>query len=117
MLDTGPHGYLNGGHAHADALSITLTVAGRLLFVDPGTACYTIDPARRDRFRSTRLHNTLALDGRQQSEPDGPFHWATAAADRGLAWCTTPGFDYVEGAHDGYAPATHRRAVLSRPGC
>ncbi|MEO5824205.1 MAG: heparinase II/III-family protein, partial [Vicinamibacteraceae bacterium] len=117
VLDTGPHGYLNGGHAHADALSLTLTVAGRPLLVDPGTACYTIDPARRDRFRSTRLHNTLTLDGRPQSEPAGPFHWTTAAAGSRLTWCTSPGFDYVEGTHDGYAPLAHRRAVLARPGC
>jgi hypothetical protein len=117
VLDTGPHGYLNGGHAHADALSMTLTVAGRPLLVDPGTACYTVDPSLRDRFRSTRLHNTLVLDGREQSEPAGPFHWASAAAGSRLAWCTSPGFDYVEGTHDGYAPLVHRRAVFSRPGC
>ncbi len=117
VLDTGPHGYLNGGHAHADALSITLTVAGRPLLVDPGTACYTIDTARRDRFRSTRLHNTLTLDDRPQSEPAGPFQWATAATGSRLTWCTTASFDYVEGAHDGYAPLVHRRAVFARPGC
>jgi hypothetical protein len=117
VLDTGPHGYLNGGHAHADALSLTLTVAGRPLVVDPGTACYTIDPARRDRFRSTRLHNTVGLDGREQSEPAGPFHWATTATGSRLAWCTSAGFDYVEGTHDGYAPLAHRRAVFARPGC
>jgi Heparinase II/III-like protein/Heparinase II/III N-terminus len=116
VIDTGPHGYLNSGHAHADALSTTLTVGGRPLVVDPGTACYTIDRARRDRFRSTRLHNTLVLDGREQSEPAGPFHWASAASGSRLAWCTSPGFDYIEGAHDGYAPLVHRRAVLSRPG-
>jgi hypothetical protein len=117
VFDTGPHGYLNGGHAHADALSLTLTVSGRPLLVDPGTACYTIDRARRDDFRSTRLHNTLVLDGRGQSRPAGPFHWASTAAGSRLAWCTSPGFDYVEGSHDGYAPLVHRRAVLARPGC
>jgi hypothetical protein len=117
IFDSGPHGYLNGGHAHADALSITVTVAGRALLVDPGTACYTIDPVQRDRFRSTRLHNTLTLDGRSQSEPAGPFHWTTAAAGSRLAWCTSAGFDYVEGRHDGYAPLEHRRAVFARPGC
>jgi hypothetical protein len=117
VFDSGPHGYLNGGHAHADALSITLTVAGRPFLVDPGTACYTIDPGRRDRFRSTRLHNTLTLDGRSQSEPAGPFHWTTAATGSRLAWCTSDRFDYVEGSHDGYAPLRHRRTVLARPGC
>ena len=117
VFDSGPHGFLNGGHAHADALSLTLAVAGRPLFVDPGTACYTIDPVRRDRFRSTRVHNTLTLDDRPQSEPAGPFHWRSAANGERLTWSTTPAFDYVEGAHDGYAPLTHRRAVFARAGC
>jgi hypothetical protein len=117
IFDAGPHGYLNGGHAHADAVSLTLTVAGRPLLVDPGTACYTIDPPRRDRFRSTQLHNTLLVDGRQQSEPAGPFHWRTATEATRLAWCSTARFDYVEGAHDGYAPLRHRRGVFARPGC
>ena len=63
VLDTGPHGYLNGGHAHADALSMTLRGrAGRCWSIPARPA--TIDPARRDRFRSTRLHNTPILDGR-----------------------------------------------------
>ena len=30
-------------------------------------------------MRSTALHNTLALDGRSQSMPSGPFHWAHVA--------------------------------------
>ena len=92
-------------------------MAGRPLLVDAGTACYTIDPERRDRFRSTRLHNTLTLDGRSQSEPAGPFHWTSTASGSRLGWCTSDRFDYVEGSHDGYAPLTHRRAVLARPGC
>lgn len=116
VFDSGPHGFLNGGHAHADALSVTLTVAGRPLFVDPGTACYTIDPVRRDRFRSTRLHNTVTIDDRPQSEPAGPFHWRTVANGQRLTWRTSASFDYVEGAHDGYAPLVHRRAVFARAG-
>jgi uncharacterized heparinase superfamily protein len=115
-FDAGPHGFLNGGHAHADALSITLSVRGRPLLIDPGTACYTIDPAMRDRFRSSRAHNTLTLDDRSQSIPDGPFHWKSTAQSRVHDWRTENTFDYVEASHDGYAPLVHHRAVLSRPG-
>ncbi|HEY7499691.1 MAG TPA: alginate lyase family protein [Vicinamibacterales bacterium] len=115
-FDAGPHGFLNAGHAHADALSITLNVRGRPFLIDPGTACYTIDPAMRDRFRSTPAHNTLTLDDRSQSIPDGPFHWKSTAHARALDWRTDEEFDYVEGAHDGYAPLVHHRAILSRPG-
>ncbi len=36
LFDAGPHGFLNGGHAHADALSVVLTVQGRPLLDRPG---------------------------------------------------------------------------------
>jgi uncharacterized heparinase superfamily protein len=117
VIDAGRHGFLNGGHAHADALSITLSVGSRPLLVDPGTGCYTVDPGVRDRFRSTALHNTVTLDGRSQSAPDGPFHWRSAARARALEWRTGDGHDYFRGEHDGYAPIVHERTVLSRRGC
>lgn len=117
VFDTGPHGFLNGGHAHADALAVTLTAGGRPLLVDPGTACYTIDRQTRDRFRSSQLHNTVSVGGRSQSVPDGPFHWAHAANARRVRWASGRHVDFVEGAHDGYAPVEHRRSVFARPGC
>jgi heparinase II/III-like protein len=113
VIDGGAHGYQNGGHAHADALSLTLTVRGLPLLIDPGTACYTTDPALRDRMRSTTLHNTLTVDDRPQSVPRGPFHWSHVAASRVNVWRTNDGFDYFDGAHDGYAPLVHRRRVLA----
>jgi hypothetical protein len=114
-LDAGAHGFLNGGHAHADALAITLAVRGRPLLIDPGTGCYTMDPVMRDRFRSSVAHNTLTLDDRSQSIPDGPFHWKSAAEARALDWRPHETFDYVEAIHDGYAPLEHHRSVLARP--
>jgi hypothetical protein len=117
VFDAGPHGFLNGGHAHADALSIVLTIAGRPFLIDPGTASYTIDREARDRFRSTRLHNTLVLDGRSQSTPSGPFHWASATAATRGAWRTADGLDVVEGWHDGFAPNRHVREITARRGC
>ncbi len=117
VFDAGPHGYLNGGHAHSDALALTLTVAHRPLLIDPGTATYTMNPEVRDRFRSTSMHNTVVVNGRQQSRPNGPFHWASAATARGFLWrAGGDACDYIEGAHDGYAPLTHARRVLALHG-
>jgi hypothetical protein len=115
ILDAGPHGFLNGGHAHADALSLVLTVDGRPRLIDPGTSTYTMDPALRDRFRSSAMHNTVVIDGRPQSLPAGPFHWRTRARARIDLWRTGSGFTCVEASHDGYAPLVHRRAVLAMP--
>jgi hypothetical protein len=117
VVDAGRHGFLNGGHAHADALSVTLTVRGRRLLIDPGTACYTINQAMRDWFRSTEAHNTVIVDGRPQSVPDGPFHWRAVAHSTARDWRSADAFDYFEGVHDGYAPTLHARAILARPGC
>ncbi|HYN84178.1 MAG TPA: alginate lyase family protein [Pyrinomonadaceae bacterium] len=116
MLDCGPHGSLNCGHAHADALSFVLSAEGRNVLVDPGTYTYTGSPADRDRFRSSPAHNTLTVGGESSSVPDGPFTWKTVARAHRHAWLSEPRFDFFEGSHDGYArlspPAEHRRAVL-----
>jgi uncharacterized heparinase superfamily protein len=116
VIDAGPHGHQNGGHAHADALSLTFTVRGVPLLIDPGTACYTTDPELRDRLRSSAMHNTVTIDGRSQSVPNGPFHWTHAAQGRMHRWVTENDFDWFDGAHDGYAPIEHRRRVLARHG-
>jgi hypothetical protein len=116
VVDGGPHGYQNAGHAHADALSMTLTIRGMPVIEDPGTGSYTADAALRDRLRSTRLHNTLTLDERSQSIPEGPFHWTHTADASVRRWRTNAGFDYFDGAHDGYRPLEHRRHVLALHG-
>jgi hypothetical protein len=116
VFDAGRHGFLNGGHAHADALSVVLTIGGRPLLIDPGTATYTMDRAVRDRFRSTAMHNTVVLNGRPQSEPGDPFHWRSRADARLLVWKSGREFDYAEGIHDGYRPLAHARGVLAMHG-
>ncbi len=113
VLDGGAHGYRNAGHAHSDALAFTLSIeGGHALLIDAGTGCYTIDPDLRDLLRSTALHNTLVVDGRPQSLPAGPFAWSSTTDSRTWRWQAGPGFDYFEGAHDGYRPIEHRRHLL-----
>jgi hypothetical protein len=113
VFDGGPHGFLNGGHAHADALSVVLSVGGEPLLVDPGTATYTMDPVVRDQFRSSRMHNTLVLNGRDHAVPRGPFHWHSRADARFLVARTAPGLDFAVATHNGYDAGRHMRAVLA----
>ncbi|MGH9348986.1 MAG: heparinase II/III domain-containing protein [Vicinamibacterales bacterium] len=115
VFDLGAHGYMNGGHAHADALSITLGVGGRPLLVDPGTSTYTMKPAIRDRLRRTANHNTLTLDGRPSSMPSGPFGWRSHADAQSGDVRLNAAFDWAEGWHDGYAGNRHRRSVFRAP--
>lgn len=114
VVDGGAHGYQNGGHAHSDALSLTLSINNTPLLIDSGTATYTVNAALRDRFRATDSHNTLTLDGQPQSIPASPFHWLRTADSRVHRWRMTRGFDYFDGCHNGYASldTEHRRRVL-----
>jgi Heparinase II/III-like protein/Heparinase II/III N-terminus len=113
VIDGGAHGFQNGGHAHADALSVAVRASGVPLLVDPGTACYTIDAEQRDRFRSSAMHNTVTIDGRSQSTPKGPFHWSRTADASVARWRVTDAFDYFDGWHGGYDGVVHRRHVLA----
>jgi hypothetical protein len=116
VIDFGPHGTANCGHAHADALSIDLSCEGAPLFVDPGTFSYTGSLTDRDYFRSSRSHNTLTIDDASSSETSGPFSWITKTDSQLDAWWSTDCFDYFSGSHTGFERlaegAVHRRRVF-----
>lgn len=116
VVDAGPLGYLGiAAHGHADALAFTLSVAGNEVLIDPGTYAYHTHKRWRDYFRGTAAHNTVRIDGLDQSEIGGNFMWTHKAK----AWCDRfevgPERDVFVGAHDGYRrladPVTHRRTL------
>lgn len=53
------------GHAHCDGLGFELSWKGRPVFVNSGTGQY--QGPLRTHFRSTAAHNTVVLDGEEQS--------------------------------------------------
>ena len=108
-------------HGHADALSFVLRAFGVDVLVDPGTYDYFTFPQWRSYFRSTRAHNTVEVDGLDQSVMEGPFLWGARARARCVAWHPNDKGGRVIGEHDGYArlsdPVIHRRALeLDGPG-
>jgi hypothetical protein len=103
-------------HGHADALSLTLRAFGVDVLVDPGTYDYFTFPGWREYFRSTRAHNTVVIDGLDQSTMLGPFLWGRRAQARCLRGePAATGGGVVSGEHDGYAhlarPVVHRRTL------
>jgi hypothetical protein len=112
VFDAGRHGFLNGGHAHADALSLVLSLGGRSLFVDPGTGTYTMDARIRDRLRAPGSHNTALVDGHQHSEPAGPFHWRRITDARLARHAAVEHGWWVSAEHHGYEPLVHRRGLF-----
>jgi hypothetical protein len=55
-----------GGHAHNDILSFTLDIGDLEIIVDTGTYVYTASPELRNLYRSTKMHNTLAMESLEQ---------------------------------------------------
>jgi hypothetical protein len=116
VADAGPLGYLSiAAHGHADALAFTLSVSGREILIDPGTYAYHTQKPWRDYFRGTSAHNTVRIDGLDQSLAGGNFLWlkhARAACER---FESTPEHDEWIATHDGYRrlpdPVTHRRTI------
>ncbi len=112
VMDAGPMGIARGGHGHADALAVTVTADGREWLEDRGTFAYTNSAEWRNAFRGTAAHNTLTIDGRDQSQPVGPFAWSDLTATQVERWVTGRHFDFVMASHGGYSPQRHRRAVF-----
>jgi hypothetical protein len=121
LVDAGPLGYLSlAAHGHADALAFTLNVAGEEVLIDPGTYCYHTAPAWRAWFRGTSAHNTLSVDGEDQSVQHGNFMWSKHARARcELHEPHSPRPRFI-GSHDGYGrlrdPVVHRREIVFDPG-
>lgn len=102
-------------HGHADALSLTLRAFGHDVLVDPGTYDYFTHRKWRDYFKSTRAHNTVTVDGEDQSQLLGLFLWGERAESKCLDWRPTEYGGKVSGEHTGYDrlkdPVKHRRTV------
>lgn len=117
IIDAGPLGYLSlAAHGHADALALSLSVGGREFLIDPGTYAYHTQKAWRDYFRGTSAHNTVVVDGENQSVIGGNFLWLRKANIACELWETGSKLDHFVGSHDGYRrlgdPVVHRREIL-----
>jgi len=79
IVDAGaPSVEYNTAHAHCDLLSYELRLAGEPFIVDSGVHGYGGDRFR-EYCRSTRAHNTVMFDGREQSEIWSTFRMARRA--------------------------------------
>jgi len=112
VFDCGPLG--DGGHGHYDALAIEAAACGRRLLVDPGRFTYAEgDPNLRRWFKSTAAHNTVTVDGLDQTpyacrKPRG----AVALARAGMR-TTVPGLDVLRGeVRSPTYEAVHARTIL-----
>ncbi len=120
IVDTQPLGPPHlPAHGHCSLFSYELSLNGQRVVVDSGVEEYQPGPWR-DFWRSTRAHNTVTVDGKEQSEIWGSFRVGQRVrvvesklerSDNGAVFL---------GAHGGFAgqqpPTPHRRLIAALPG-
>jgi Heparinase II/III N-terminus/Heparinase II/III-like protein len=116
VFDCGPLG--EGNHGHFDLLSFELAAYGRSLVVDPGRYTYheANDCNWRVKFRGTAYHNTVVIDGANQTSylPGARKYKVRGAAPEAevRAFESRRGFDFVHGiARSHEYPAVHERFI------
>jgi heparinase II/III-like protein len=112
VFDCGPLGA--GGHGHYDLLSFEAAAGGRPLLVDPGRFTYAEEPPNWRRwFKGTAAHNTVCVDGLDQTpyrrrQPKGPI-----AEGRFRGRLSAPGLDVLHGeVRSPCYDAVHERRIV-----
>ncbi len=114
LADAGPLGYLSiAAHGHADALSLTLSVGGHEVLIDPGTYTYQGEIEWREYFRGTSAHNTVTVDGENQSQSGGRFMWLNHGNASCIRFDENAERQVLLAEHNGYRsladPLSHQR--------
>lgn len=113
FFDAAPMG---GAHGHADALHFEWMHRGHLIFGDSGRYTYQEGEWRRY-FKGTSAHNTLTIDGLDQTPYESTQQWGEPEAVVTLhRWTSCEAYDFIDASHNGYTrlaePITHRRWLL-----
>jgi len=111
IFDCGPIG--DGGHGHYDALSVEIAAGGAPIVVDPGRFTYADAPHWRRWFKGTAAHNTVTIDGVDQTPYRSGKPKGETAYSRVLQRATARSLDVVWG--ETQSPCyevVHRRRVL-----
>ena len=113
VFDCGPLG--DGGHGHYDLLNVDVCASGQPIISDPGRYTYSEAGERNWRhwFKGTRAHNTVTVDGLDQTAYDRRKPKGVVATGRLVAHLSAPSLSLVAGeARSGQYDAVHTRAVL-----
>lgn len=117
IIDTKPLGPAHlPAHGHCSLFSYELSIGGQRIIVDSGVEEYQPGPWR-DFWRSSRAHNTVIVDGAQQTEIWGSFRAGERVRLLESRYRRTDGFSVFLGAHGGFARqrrrTPHRRIIVA----
>ncbi len=105
------------GHAHCDMASFELTLGTDRAIVDSGVCEYEAGPMR-DYCRSTRAHNTVSIDGREQLECWDAFRVGRRYRPHTIEWSDdlASNSTRLRASHDAFTPYSHERLVVLHKG-
>ena len=85
-------------------LSFELFVRDKVFIIDPGTYVYTSNKEERNLFRSTRKHNTVVVDGKNQHKiyENDLFKMSCDTISTINKWTTNKQQDMISAEHNGY---------------
>jgi hypothetical protein len=117
IVDTKPLGPPHlPAHGHCSLFSYELSIGGQRIIVDSGVEEYQPGPWR-DFWRSSRAHNTVIVDGAQQTEMWGSFRAGERVQLLESRYRRTDGFSVFMGTHGGFAGqrrrTPHRRIIAA----
>ena len=103
-------------HAHADIFSYELSLSGEQFIVDSGVYEYQRGPMR-DYVRSTRAHNTVCIDDKNQVECWDAFRVGRRWQPDDVVFASDGGQTRFDGIYGGYAhligdKIVHQRKIL-----
>ncbi len=111
ILDAGKIGVdYQPAHGHCDCLSFELSIDGTPLFVNSGTYEYQGD--LRKYFRTTRAHNTVEINGHEQSQCWGGFRVSKRISDVK----STYDDGFIKGSYKNHLGETHKRLLTLNGG-
>jgi len=94
--------------SHADQLHVDLWWQGHNIACDAGTYLYNGRGMWRNGLAHTPVHNTVAVDGKDQMTMVSRFTWTDWARGKVLQH----GDKIWQGEHDGYQPVNHKRTIM-----
>jgi uncharacterized heparinase superfamily protein len=108
------------GHAHADMFSFELSLKGHRVIVDSGVHDYEVSRMRQY-CRSTKAHNTLEINGRDQCEMWAAFRVARRGRPHNVKWTPRENGFQLSAWHDGYkrlkgSPVHNRKFSWNKSG-
>ncbi len=116
LFDAGPIGpHHQPGHGHADTLSFELSIQNSRVFTDTGVFTYDVSQ-ERDYDRSTLAHNTIEVDGRDQSELWQAFRCGRRTIIEHASMQQTGEGAVFAGAYRGPGNIRHRRSLTYKSG-